>query len=214
MTDDTLARPSTVRRAAVSRDGATAIAFGVLTVAFVVAMATVPAFFDWTFARHHNVVSWYVRPLFLIPLCLFAYRRSLAGISITVFLLATSMFWFPAPASPDPSVAEFLQIEMDYITSPWGPAKVVGTALVPLTLGALAVALWRRNLYVGLIVLVLIAVLKMTWSVLAAGDSGFGVFAPAIIGLLLCTVLVWYGFRRAEKSAGAPRIRARRSGRA
>ena len=33
MTDDTLARPSTVRRAAVSRDGATAIAFGVLTVA-------------------------------------------------------------------------------------------------------------------------------------------------------------------------------------
>ena len=58
----------------------------------------------------------------------------------------------------------------------------------------------------------LIAVLKMTWSVLAAGDSGFGVFAPAIIGLLLCTVLVWYGFRRAEKRAGAPRIRARRSG--
>lgn len=188
-----------VRTRRVPRDAGIAIIFAALTVAFIVAMAASPTFFEWTFARHQNVASWYIRPLFLIPLCLFAYRRSLAAISATVFLLATSMFWFPAPAAPDPAVADFLRMEMEYILSPWTPAKVVGTALVPLTLGALAAALWRRNLFVGLTVLVLIAVLKMTWSVLEAGDAGFSIFAPAIGGLLACTALVWFGYHRAEK---------------
>jgi hypothetical protein len=29
----------------------------------------------WAWARHHNILSWYIRPLFLLPFCLFAYRR-------------------------------------------------------------------------------------------------------------------------------------------
>lgn len=200
MTDTTVtpARTTTPTRRP-RRDLAVAVVFAALTVAFLVAMATSPAFFAWTFERHHNVASWYVRPLFLVPLCLFAYRRSLGGISATLFLLATSMFWFPAPAVPDPAVDDFLAIEMEYLASPWTPAKVVGTALVPITLGALAAALWRRNLYVGLSVLVLIAVLKMAWSVLEAGDAGFAIFAPALGGLLACTVLIWFGYHRAEK---------------
>jgi len=52
-------------------------------------------FVAWAWARHHNVLSWYVRPLFLLPFCYFAYRRSLWGIVLTVVALATSMFWFP-----------------------------------------------------------------------------------------------------------------------
>ncbi|WP_386688693.1 hypothetical protein [Lonepinella sp. MS14437] len=53
------------------------------------------AVFDWVFARHQNPLSWYIRPLFIIPLCWFAYRHSLTGIATTVFALLTSMFWFP-----------------------------------------------------------------------------------------------------------------------
>src|SRR3712207_5386511 len=59
--------------------------------------------------RHGNILSWYVRPLFLLPLAWFAYRRSGWGVAATLVALATSMFWFPAPAEPDPRVLEFLQ---------------------------------------------------------------------------------------------------------
>lgn len=201
---DTVTRSSTAEVAR-SRDLWIAVGFGVLTVSFVIVMAISPAFFEWAFARHHNVLSWYLRPLFLVPFCLFAYRRSLAGISITLFLLATSMFWFPAPVTPEPAVADFLQMEIDYLASPWTPAKAVGTALVPIILGVLAAALWRRNLFAGLSVLVLIAVLKMTWSVLEAGDAGFSVFAPAVGGLLACVVLIGIGVKRAEKRAARHR---------
>lgn len=34
-------------------------------------------FLSWE--RHHNVLSWYMRPLFILPLAYFAYRRSLFG---------------------------------------------------------------------------------------------------------------------------------------
>ena len=56
----------------------------------------------WAWARHHNILSWYIRPLFLLPFCFFAYRRSLLGIGVTLVALATSMAWFPAPREPEP----------------------------------------------------------------------------------------------------------------
>ncbi len=183
------------------RDLLLAAVFALLTVGLIVAMATSPEFLAWAFARHHNIASWYVRPLFLIPFGLFAYRRSLTGIFATLFLLATSMFWFPAPAEPDPMVVDFLRMEIEYLTGPWTAAKVVLSALVPLTLGALAAALWRRNLLVGLSVIVLIAVLKVTWSVFEAGDAGLAVVAPAVGGLLACLVLIWLGVRRVSRKA-------------
>jgi len=44
----------------------------------------------WAWQRHHNVLSWYVRPLFLLPYCWFAYRRSVVGIAATLVTLVTS----------------------------------------------------------------------------------------------------------------------------
>ena len=41
-------------------------------------------FFNWAFMRHHNVLSWYIRPLFLIPFCYFSYQRTLAGVMATI----------------------------------------------------------------------------------------------------------------------------------
>lgn len=68
-------------------------------------------FLAWAWDRHHNILSWYTRPLFLLPFCYFAYKRSLAGISLTLFALVTSMFRFPAPEQPDPVVLGFLTME-------------------------------------------------------------------------------------------------------
>lgn len=54
-------------------------------------------FADWAWARHHNVLSWYVRPLFLLPLAWSSHRRSPVGIATTLVGLATSTFWFRPP---------------------------------------------------------------------------------------------------------------------
>ena len=97
-------------------------------------------FLSWAWARHHNIVSWYIRPLFLLPLAYFSYRRSLSGIALTVVALATSMFWFPAPERVDPRVEEFLAFEREWLTGEWTLDKVLITSVVPLSLTAFCLA--------------------------------------------------------------------------
>lgn len=52
-------------------------------------------FLDWAWARHQNPLSWYVRPLFILPFCYFAYKKSVRGIMLTLVAVTSSMFWFP-----------------------------------------------------------------------------------------------------------------------
>lgn len=73
-------------------------------------------FLSWAWERHHNVLSWYIRPLFILPLAYFSYKRSIAGIVLTLVALATSMFWFPAPERVDPRIEEFLAFEREWLT--------------------------------------------------------------------------------------------------
>src|SRR4028119_1666120 len=143
-------------------------------------------FVAWAWERHHNVLSWYIRPLFLLPFCFFAYKRSLWGMTLTLLALATSMFWFPAPgeASPavkempaagradaagnwraggggraaratsvfwapapgeaSPAVKEMLAAEREYLTANWTLWKVLIALVVPATLAALGLAVWKR----------------------------------------------------------------------
>ena len=82
-------------------------------------------FLAWAWARHHNVLSWYIRPMFILPYIYFAYKRSWKGLVVTVIALATSMFWFPAPETVNPAVELFLQAEKDYISGAWGLGKVL-----------------------------------------------------------------------------------------
>lgn len=176
-----------------------AIVFGILSILFIVMASASTGFFDWVFARHQNQLSWYIRPLFLIPFCFFSFKRSFAGISITIFLLLTSMFWFPVPVTVNNSVADFLAMEKDYLLGDWDWVKIVTTILVPLSLIALSIAFWKRSLWMGIAVMVFIAVAKMLWSVLFGGESGRSVILPAVIGLLICIALISVGFIRMQK---------------
>lgn len=99
--------------------------FFILTVLFVVLVLKNKSFFDWAFERHQNQLSWYIRPLFIIPFCYFAYKRSWAGIMGTIFLVLTSMFWFPKPSKVNEQVMEFLEMEKAYLTGDWGLSKVL-----------------------------------------------------------------------------------------
>jgi hypothetical protein len=145
---------------------------------------------DWVWQRHHNELSWYVRPLFLLPLAWFAYRRSGWGIVLTLVALATSMFWFPAPATTDPRVAEFLAFEKEWLTGDWTLGKVLLTLLVPVALGAYCLAFWRRSVVWGLVVLNAIAIGKLVWGIVAGAGSGWAMTAPALIGLLVGDVVL------------------------
>lgn len=180
-------------------DKTIALIFGFFTLALILAM-TNKDFSSWAWARHHNILSWYIRPLFLIPFCYFAYKKSWAGISATIFILISSMFWFPEPAVTNEQIIQFLQIELDYLNAPWGIGKILITLIVPISLFALGAAFWKRNILFGISVIVFIALAKILWSVAFGGESGMSILAPAIIGLIICVVLIYFGFKRSEKT--------------
>jgi hypothetical protein len=140
------------------------LAVVLLAVVVVAATGATDEFAAWAWARHHNELSWYIRVLFVLPFCYFAYKRSLWGIVLTVVALSTSMFWFPAPERVDPRAAEFLAVEREYLTSGWSLWKVMLALLVPISFAALAVAFWKRSLVWGLEVINAMVLVKIVWS--------------------------------------------------
>jgi hypothetical protein len=168
-----------------------------LAAASVAATGTTDEFAEWAWARHHNVLSWYIRPLFLLPFCYFAYRRNLWGIVLTVVALATSMFWFPAPEHSSPAVNEMLASEREYLTANWTLWKVLIALLVPLGFAALALAFWMRSLAWGLAVINAMVLFKIGWTFLFSTEAGAMSHLPAaVLGLAVCDALILYLMRR------------------
>jgi hypothetical protein len=180
-------------------DRIAALVFIGLTILLLVLAFADRSVFDWAYARHQNQLSWYIRPLFIIPFCFFAYKRCWGGIFGTIFLLLTSMFWFSRPDTVSEQVRQFLQMEMEWLRGNWTFGKVLMTLLVPISLVTLGFAFWKRSLWFGISVIVFIALAKLTWSVAFGGESGKSIFVPAILGLLVCVGLIVFGFLRLEK---------------
>lgn len=176
-----------------------AFVFALLTVVFLVISMTNERFFNWVFERHQNQMSWYIRPIFLIPFCFFAYKHSLAGIFLTLFCLFTSMFWFGKPDVVSDEVKHFLQFEKDWLYGVWSYKKILLILSVPISFFALGLAFWKRSLWMGLGVVVLMATGKIIWSIQNAGESGRSILIPALLGLVICSGLIFYGFKRLEK---------------
>jgi hypothetical protein len=176
------------------------VAVGVVTVT-----GKTDEFAAWAWARHHNELSWYIRPLFLLPFCYFAYKRSLWGITLTVVALATSMFWFPAPERADPGAAAFLAVEREYLTSDWSLWKVLLGLLVPVSFAALAVAFWKRSLLWGLGVINAMVLVKVVWSFYFGEASGGLTLLPsAVVGLALCDAVIVYIVHRRRRRSSSP----------
>lgn len=181
-------------------DKSIALIFGLLTIAFIVTAMTSETFLSWVFERHQNQMSWFIRPVFLIPFCFFAYKRSWTGISITIFCLFTSMCWFGRPEIVSEQVKMFLQFEQDWLNAKWDYKKWLLVFTVPVSFIALGLAFWKRSLLMGLGVVVLMATGKIVWSIYSAGEVGKSILVPATVGLALCVILIYYGFRQLEKS--------------
>jgi hypothetical protein len=181
------------------------LGLALLAAGVVAATGTTGEFIAWAWERHHNELSWYIRPLFILPFCFFAYRRSLWGITLTLLALATSMFWFPAPGQADPRAAEFLAVEREYLTGDWTLWKVLLALLVPIGFSALAVAFWRRSLVWGLVVINAMVLTKLVWSFYFGDTSGGLTLLPsAVLGLAVCDGVIVYLLRRMRRGPSEP----------
>jgi hypothetical protein len=173
------------------------LALALVAVVVIVATASANEFVAWAWARHHNILSWYVRPLFILPFCFLAYRRSLFGIVLTILALATSMFWFPAPEHISPAVNEMLKAEEAYLTANWTLWKILIALLIPLTFAALGLAFWKRSLVWGLAVVNAAILFKIAWTFLFSTQAGALSHLPAaVLGLMVCDALILYVMRK------------------
>ena len=172
-------------------------------------METLNDFLSWVWARHHNELSWYVRPLFLLPFCYFAFRRSLLGILVTLLVFPTSLFWFPAPENPSPRVEGYLAWEHQFLLEGSVVARVTLVLLVVAFFVVLATAFWKRSWLWGLAVINAGTLLKVIWSVAFGGAVGWASLAPSIFTLAVtdATLLLAMRFlrRRRERREGAAR---------
>lgn len=164
-------------------------------------------FLNWAWERHHNPLSWYIRPLFVLPFCYFAYKKSVWGLVLTIVAVATSMFWFPAPAIEDSRAATFLAMERQYITGTWTLAKIAMTALVPLWFVALAWAFWRRSWLVSFFVINVGTLLKVIWSFYFAGTSAWSIIPAVSLGAVAINGVMLYAYRRVRRRPEATMAR-------
>ncbi len=165
-------------------------------------------FMNWAWERHHNPLSWYIRPLFVLPFCYFAYKKSVWGVVLTIVAVLSSMFWFPAPPAGDSRAAEFLAVEREYITGTWTLAKGAMTALVPIWFLVLAWSFWRRSWIAGFIVINVGALLKVMWSFYFAGSSAWSIIPAVALGTVVINgtmLFVYWRIRRRARGTQSPR---------
>ncbi len=167
------------------------ISLGILT--FLYFFFANDSFFQWAFARHQNTLSWAIRPLLLLPFCYFAYKKSLNGILLTILGIFTSMFWFPVPAEVNSQVADFLNMEKEYLTSGFNATKAVFNITIVAFFVFLARAFWKKSIKIGIGIAVSAAILKSFWSVVMSPDGGTTVIPFAMGGfLILCVAVLIY----------------------
>lgn len=158
-------------------------------------------FLNWAWARHHNPLSWYIRPLFILPFCYFAHKKSAWGITLTLVAVTSSMFWFPAPATPDPRGAALLAVEREYVGGPLTLSRFVLTVLIPVWFVTLAWAVRKRSWWGVATVIGSGTLLKVGWLFRVAGSNAWVIIPPVALGTAACAGVLFYAYRRIERQA-------------
>lgn len=148
-------------------------------------------FLLWAFERHQNILSWYIRPLLVLPFCYFAYTKNLNGILLIILSIFTSMFWFPAPETVSPQVVEFLQIEKYWLLWGFSWLKIWFFWIVILYWTLLARAFWIRSIKFWILVVILGAVGKIIGSILMTPELWAIAIPFSIWGIIAFICAVW-----------------------
>jgi hypothetical protein len=208
-TELTERRSKAMKRAAATRRTDVILSVGtlalvILAVVGMAATGTLDGFRAWAWERHHNVLSWYIRPLFFLPFCYFAYKRSLFGMVLTLVALATSMSWFPAPETTSPAVVEMLAAEEAYFAADWTLLKVLLALIVPISFAALGLAFWKRSLVWGLAVINGAILIKTGWTFVVSSEAGAMSHLPAaVLGLAVLNAVILYIWQRMGKRSSS-----------
>ncbi|UYO06200.1 MULTISPECIES: hypothetical protein [Paenibacillus] len=138
---------------------------------------------DWAFQRHLNPLSWYIRPIFLIVLAFFAYKRNWKGMMITFLLMMSSMVWFPAPKTINPQMEAVLDYEKMLLSDPG--SAVFTLAFMMAFVVSMGVAFWKHSFKIGLVILNVTLIGKVVLSLMLTGDNGWAPIGNTLFGLLL-----------------------------
>ena len=156
-------------------------------------------FLNWAWARHLNPLSWYIRPLFILPFCYFAYKKSVWGIALTLVGVTTSMFWFPVPTTPDPRAVALLEMERQHLGGPLTLERIVLTTLIPIWFVVLAWAVRRRSWLGVATVISAGTMLKVAWLFREGGSHAWVIVPPVALGTAVCASVLLVAYRRVTR---------------
>jgi len=152
-------------------------------------------FAAWAWPRHLNPLSWYIRPLFFLPIAYFCWTRRPSALFLTIAAMLSSFFWFPEPEEIDPAMAGVLAMEERLFTDPtW--VTWTSLAMIPLLIGGLCAAFWYRSLAWGLLVINGGLLAKIAWTVVNSGSDGLATLLPLGSGMVVMTAAVVLVARR------------------
>jgi hypothetical protein len=171
----------------------------VFSILFVILILTHRDLFDWVFERHKNLWSWYIKPIFILPFCWLAYKRNLIGLSVCILIFVSSFFWFPAPEVISESVKDIVGQEVTWLFSEWTFAKISATVSFSLSLITLALAFWKRSLWIGLAFVLVSIFTKIAWNEMVFEELGFTVLMGLLFSLS-ASVLTLYIFHKNLKT--------------
>ncbi|MBP2623891.1 hypothetical protein [Streptococcus oricebi] len=163
-----------------------AACFLLLSLVFALFLVKNIPFQTWAFERHQNLLSWYIRPILIVPIIYFSYKRQLVGITASIFALFTSMIWFPVPSQTPTLVEEFLTYERQFLQATWSIKEYLFTFLVVSFFILIVRAAWLHSWKLVGLILIATAFLKMLWSYLDSGSAGLTIVLPASLGLIFC----------------------------
>ena len=154
-------------------------------------------FLEWAWPRHLNPISWYIRPLFFLPIAYFCWTRRPVALTVTIVAMLSSFFWFPAPAPGeiDPKIAGVLEMEKELFADPtW--VTWVTLPLIPALIAGLCAAFWQRSIGWGLVVINGGLAVKILWTVANSGADGLATVLPLGLGAVVMTAVIVVVARR------------------
>ncbi|WP_142506427.1 hypothetical protein [Melghirimyces algeriensis] len=154
-------------------------------------------FLDWAFARHLNPLSWYIRPIFLMIICIFAYKRSWKGMVTTFFLMTSSMVWFPPPQTIDPRMQAVLEYEKMLLQDPLSATLTIFVGVIFVVLACLA--FWKHSLKMGLVILNAMLIGKVVFGLIFTGENGWAPIGNTLFGLIIVNGIAVYLLYRKRK---------------
>ncbi|MCH5586083.1 hypothetical protein MK805_14165 [Shimazuella sp. AN120528] len=149
-------------------------------------------------SRHLNPLNWYIRAIFLIGSCYFAYKRSWIGlVSTFVFMTLILVGSVANGAFDNLQMQAGLEYEKILFHSPLSTLAIVFVYLMFAVL--LCLAFWKHSIKLGLIIWNIYLVGKILLGYFYMGDSAWTTISYTIFGLIIINRVGLYLLRQNTK---------------